>query len=166
MKKVSDQQFEIAYKNPDNKNIIRSVTKGYSGQLSKDEQLICGMHGLWRCLQNHDDKYGRKFTTSLFIHVDWECKRELSRINKKKMSSLGEQAKDIESRNEDAGMPEILEFLPENQKNIVIQRFYENRTLEEIGKSQGYSKEAARQNINKIIQKLKTLICEGGHFGV
>ena len=82
------------------------------------------------------------------------------------MPSLGEQVKDIESRNEDAGMPEILEFLPENQKNIVIQRFYENRTLEEIGKSQGYSKEAARQNINKIIQKLKTLICEGGHFGV
>lgn len=166
MRTVTDQQFETAYKNQDNKNIIRSVTNGYSGQLSKDEQGVCGMYGLWRCLQNHDERYGRKFTTSLFIHVDWECKRELSRINKKRMTPLGEQAENIEATIESSDIPEILEFLSEKQKNIVIQRFYENRTLEEIGQSQGYSKEAARQNINKIIKKLQTFVYEGGHFGV
>ena len=41
-------------------------------------------------------------------------------------------------------------------------------TLEEIGKKQGYSKEAARQNINKIIEKLRMLISEerDAFFGV
>ena len=82
------------------------------------------------------------------------------------MTPLGEQAENIEATIESSDIPEILEFLSEKQKNIVIQRFYENRTLEEIGQSQGYSKEAARQNINKIIKKLQTFVYEGGHFGV
>ena len=80
---VTDEQFEIAYDNQDNKNIIKAVTKKYANKLSTDSQRTCGMYGLWRCIQNHDDKYGRKFTTSLFIHVDWECKRELAMMNKK-----------------------------------------------------------------------------------
>jgi len=46
----------------------------------------------------------------------------------------------------------------------MYQRFYENRTLEEIGKKQGYSKEAARQNINKILSKLRETSDED--FGV
>ena len=47
---------------------------------------------------------------------------------------------------------------------MMYQRFYENRTLEEIGEGQGYSKEAARQNINKIISRLRENISED--FGV
>ena len=83
------------------------------------------------------------------------------------MSCLGEQADNIESKKNSHSIPEILDLLSENQKNIVIQRFYENRTLEEIGKSQGYSKEAARQNINKIIKKLKKIIHDTENsFGV
>ena len=152
---VTDEEFEIAYENQDNKNIIKAVTKKYANKLSKDSQKTCGMYGLWRCIQNHDDKYGRKFTTSLFIHVDWECKRELASMNKKNMSLLGEQDNDIPSPASSGDFSDMLEVLTDNQKDIIRQRFYENRTLEEIGNNQGYSKEAARQNINKIILKLR-----------
>ena len=155
MKYVTDEEFETAYNNQDNKNIIKAVTKKYSKILSKDDQTSCGMHGLWRCIQNHDDKYGRKFTTSLFIHVEWECRRHLSASKKNKISFLGEMDSEIASSITGNEALEILDTLPENQKDIIYQRFYENRTLEEIGKSQGYSKEAARQNINKIICKLR-----------
>jgi len=164
LKHVSNEEFETAYNNQDNKNIINAVTKKYSNKLSKDTQKSCGLHGLWRCIQSHDDSYGRKFTTSLFIHVDWECKREISNINRKKTGQLGDSDEDVVSPIPSGEVSEILDSLPENQKQIMFQRFYENRTLEEIGKSQGYSKEAARQNINKIISRLRENISKD--FGV
>lgn len=155
MKQVTNEEFEKAYNNQDNKNIIKAATKKYSNRLSQDAQKTCGMHGLWRCIQNHDDKYGRKFTTSLFIHVDWECKRELGLLKRRPLSFLGEYDDDVPSPPASGNCMEILDALPEKQKEIMYQRFYENRTLEEIGKKQGYSKEAARQNINKILSKLR-----------
>ncbi len=155
MRQVTDEEFEKAYSNQDNRNIIEAVTKKYANKLSKDTQKSCGMYGLWRCIQNHDDKYGRKFTTSLFIHVDWECKRELSSMKKKSLSSLGDQDETIPSPSSSGDLSEMIESLPDNQKEIIKQRFCENRTLEEIGNNQGYSKEAARQNINKILSKLR-----------
>tara|TARA_R110000824_G_scaffold268532_3_gene457163 strand:+ start:285 stop:779 length:495 start_codon:yes stop_codon:yes gene_type:complete len=164
LKKVTDEEFEKAYSNQDNKNIIKAAAKKYSSKLSKDAQKTCGMHGLWRCIQNHDDKYGRKFTTSLFIHVDWECKRELGILTRKPLSFLGEHDEEIPSPAISGEALDILDTLTEKQKEIMYQRFYENRTLEEIGKKQGYSKEAARQNINKILSKLRETT--GKDFGV
>lgn len=157
MKEISNDEFDAAYKDKENKNIIRAATKRYSGALSSDIQSSCGMHGLWRCLKNHDPKYGRKFTTSLFIHVDWECKRELSQAKKKRVSFLGEMDKEVASTYPSGNFFEMIECLSDKQQQIVYERFYENKTLEEIGKSQGYTKEAARQNINKIIEKLKSI---------
>lgn len=153
--RVSNEEFEKAYGDQNNKNIIKSVTKKYSPVLSEDTQKTCGMHGLWRCIQNHDDKYGRKFTTSLFLHVDWECKREIGILKRKPVSFLGELDTEIPGPVASGEISDILDELNEEQKEIMYQRFYENRTLEEIGKKQGYSKEAARQNINKIISKLR-----------
>jgi len=164
LKPVSNEEFEKAYSNQDNKNIIKTVTKKYASKLSKELQESCGMHGLWRCIQNHDDSYGRKFTTSLFIHVDWECKRELGILSRKPISFLGESDNDIAEAPPSGQVSDILEPLSEKQKEIMYQRFYENRTLEEIGKKQGYSKEAARQNINKILSKLRETSDED--FGV
>ncbi len=155
MKEITNDDFEAAYKDKHNKSIIRAATKKYSSVLSDDIQASCGMHGLWRCMQNHDPSYGRKFTTSLYIHVDWECKRELSRHKKNSVSFLGEMDKEVSHTPASGEFFEIIECLPENQKEIVFERFYENKTLEEIGKSQGYTKEAARQNINKAINNLK-----------
>lgn len=165
---ITDEEFEKAYQNKDNIKIIKAVTKKYSGQLSEDAQKTCGLHGLWRCIQNHDNSYGRKFTTSLFMHVEWECKRELFSQKKKPLTFLGESDCQIENRHKKEGVSEILDCLTDKQKNIIYQRFYENMTLEEIGKKQGYSKEAARQNINKIIEKLRMLISEerDAFFGV
>jgi RNA polymerase sigma factor (sigma-70 family) len=154
-KQVTDEEFETAYTNRDNKGIIRAVTKRYSKTLSPDEQERCGMHGLWRCIQSHNPKYGRKFTTSLFVHVDWECKREIAYINKKPSVQLGSLDQEVSDTPPSMALDDIMDGLPEQEKNIIYQRFYENRTLAEIGKSQGYSKEAARQNINKIISGIK-----------
>jgi len=159
---ITDEEFEKALNNKDNIRIIKSVTKKYSGRLSKEIQKSCGLHGLWRCIKNHDDSYGRKFTTSLFMHVEWECKRELSAQKRKPLVFLGEYDDKIESPPLNMEASEILDCLTENQKKIMHQRFFENMTLQEIGENHGYSKEAARQNVNKIIEKLRATIVDVG----
>ena len=159
---ITDEEFEKALKNKDNIRIIKSVTKKYSGQLSEETQKSCGLYGLWRCMKNHDDSYGRKFTTSLFVHVEWECKREISAQRRKPLVFLGESDDKIESLPPNMDASEILDCLTENQKKIMHQRFFENMTLQEIGENHGYSKEAARQNINKIIEKLRATISDVG----
>jgi len=154
-KSISNKDFDLAYKNQDNLNVMRAATKRYSNLLCLDSQATCGMHGLWKCLESHNPEYGRKFTTSLFIHVEWQCKREISKQMKNNESNLGDLDTQVSSESSEDFLNDALDFLPDNQKQIIYQRFYENRTLEEIGKKQGYTKEAARQNVNKIIKKIK-----------
>jgi len=155
LRKVTNEEFEKAYSDQNNKNVIKSVTKKYYNKLSPEIQTSCGLHGLWKCIQNHDEKYGRKFTTSLFMHVGWECKREISFMNKKPIILMGDHDCDLSKEYFEMDFPEILEILNEKQKKIIYQRYYESKTLQEIGKENGYTKEAARQNINKTIGVLR-----------
>ena len=82
-KKISDREFEEAYKNPDNRNMIRMVCSSFSNTLSPDILESCGMLALWKCLRSHDEKYGQNFTSSLYRFVRWECIRELVSHNRK-----------------------------------------------------------------------------------
>ena len=82
-KKISDKEFEEAYKNTDNRNMIRMVCASFSNTLSSDILESCGMLALWKCLRSHDEKYGQKFTSSLYRFVRWECIRELVSHNRK-----------------------------------------------------------------------------------
>jgi DNA-directed RNA polymerase sigma subunit (sigma70/sigma32) len=95
------------------------------------------------------------------MHVEWECKREISAQKRKPLVFLGESDDKIESPPLSVEASEILDCLTENQKKIMHQRFFENMTLQEIGENHGYSKEAARQNINKI-EKLRATISDVG----
>jgi RNA polymerase sigma factor (sigma-70 family) len=163
MKHVTDEEFNIAYKDHNNTNIIHKVCSKYRKSLSIDILESCGMVGLWKCLGTHDhDKFpNRPFTSSLYVAVDWECKRELGKQVKKPLILMGEVNTEQYYHVDD--MLELLEMLPDHQRQVVYQRFYEGCTLSEIGKIHGYSKEAARQNVNKGVARLRRF-CE--EFGV
>lgn len=51
----------------------------------------------------------------------------------------------------------LLECLKEEEKEIIIMRFFENLTLEQIGKKKGLTRERIRQKENKILRKIKKL---------
>ena len=165
-KKISDKEFEEAYKNTDNRNMIRMVCASFSNTLSSDILESCGMLALWKCLRSHDEKYGQKFTSSLYRFVRWECIRELVSHNRKPTLTQ-ETTEDFEDFN--AENDEIMEFvnlLSPNQREIIYLRFYENCTFAEIGQKQGYTKQAARQNVNKSISRLRELCKQRDVFGV
>jgi len=179
---ISDTEFNEALANSDNANIIKAVTQRYCGVLSSDDLRACGLHALWRCLQYHDPSYGQKFTTSLHRFTDWECKRELrkQRGGKTKRAvvivPLYEQSVETLHENQDFlgnnlynPLNEELEHVRERmgqlpfdwQRQVVEQYYFKHMTMEQIGRANGYSKEAARQKINKALTCLRRL-CEVG----
>lgn len=171
-KNVTNEEFTVALADTNNTNIIRSVCNGYRNILSEDELHSCGLNALWRTLQYHRPEYNQKFTTSLYRFIDWECKREVRRVkNSRKyvVASLSEQGYDQLSTGDLCEKPEVLHLrecislLPEEWQRTVIRQYYlDNRTMEEIGVINGYSKEAARQKINKAMASLKDICKKAG----
>jgi hypothetical protein len=81
---VTNEEFNIALANKINQKIIKAVTHKYSKIIPPSDLEICGQHALWRCLGYHRDDKGKKFTTSLWTFTEWECNRELRKINRYK----------------------------------------------------------------------------------
>lgn len=144
--------------NEDNQGIIRTVANKYRSILRPEELDRCGLHGLWRALQYHQDGRGQKFTTSLYRFVDWECKKELNKSNKQKKTLSLDNIKidpPYSGRSEDnEHLHECLRLLPKSESELVDMYYFRDMTLEEIGRYNKYTKEAARQKLGKAIQKL------------
>jgi RNA polymerase sigma factor (sigma-70 family) len=165
MKDISNETFNQAYFNQDNVALIKSVTNRYSKSLNRDVLYSCGLQGLWKCLRSHEYNHssGQKFTTSLWRFVNWECQRELRK--KMKQGNIITEA-DIEHDIEVTSpipnpdiehMKECLTLLPLQYRTLIQEYYLENRTMEEIGKLHNYSKEAARQKINRAVQRLQEI---------
>lgn len=161
-KQVSNEEFETAYKNKDNKRVISTVIKKYMRSIDLHDLQSAGMMALWRCLSYHDDSFNQKFTTSLWRFTDWECKRILrSQKNKVKCAQLSVIESDFPENqivtDNEKYIKECIHLLPTSDKSILELYYYDNRTMDEIGKLNGYSKEAARQKINKSLKKLQEI---------
>lgn len=159
-KQVTNEDIQNALKNPDNKGIIKGVTSKFK-LLSKDDRHLCGLHGLWKALQYHDDSYNQKFTTSLYTFVQWECLKSMEQIYKKKFSFHEQSLDDIVEETPEITGEDIehllvrLDGMDSQQKKIIKQYFFEKNTLAQLGKLNGCSAESARQRLKKAIAQLK-----------
>lgn len=176
---VTDEAFVKAYgyettppeqltkEQQDNRNIMRTVINRYIGSLPADSLKKCALEGLWRCLKYHDyNQTKKKFTTNLWTFTDWECKRELRKLRKPEKAPRIVSMTDFKAVFDIPGkeMPEdvthireCIELLPPAQRDLIKEYFFDNRTMEEIGALHKYSKEAARQKINKALAKLREM---------
>ncbi len=156
-KVISEIEFNQAYKNSDNQNIIYSVLKKYSNILDADTLKTCGLNALVRCLESHSDEYKTKFTSSLYKFTMWECDRERVKLEKHQSRMKSVELFDIidDTGREASIFDDIEDVLPQEQVSIVKMRFEESCTLEEIGKRFGYTKESARQKLATALNTLR-----------
>lgn len=177
---VTDEDVRLAYFGgdcpeskkaaSDNRGIIRGVGRRYSRTLSSDEIESCGLIAIWRCLNQHDDSYGRKFTSSLHQFMVWECNRAIGQrkpSRKKKNPDMyyhiglkrhfdgpTDEIYDEESEELIGHIKESLNSMSYPVKCMVRDYFYRNKTLKEIGRINGYTKEAARQKVGDAVNSL------------
>jgi RNA polymerase sigma factor (sigma-70 family) len=165
MKEVTESEFLEAYKNLDNTRIMNKVCSRYRNTIPHDEIERCKLVALWEAMKAFDPNGGRKFTSFLYNRIDWECKKEIQRINRHKKRTTffidghpeGSHTPDYRNlRNyETVNMEEAIETLVPKYKNILHQRFFERMTMQEIADRNNYSRETARRYINIALEKLR-----------
>jgi DNA-directed RNA polymerase specialized sigma subunit len=159
---ISNEEFEKALNNHDNKKIIAVVCNRFTSSLSYDILYTCGLYGLWKALQNHDPQYNRKFTTTLYKFVSWECMRELY-IKQNTSHNLG-LLYDMEDDNRGQNIEQYINLLPDlSQQQLLYDKYKSKMTFTEIGKKHSYTKQAAKAAVKKALSNLKTILSKNDY---
>lgn len=169
MRHITNAEFEAAYRNQDNKNVIKSVLDGYASQIDPHDLESCGMAALWRALAKHNPNAPskkdpsrpchQKFTTTLYRYTNWACKRQLEKdrrfANQKTLPS--DMVADLDSNPAILHLRDCVESLPDQDRTLIQQRYYDRMTFDEIGQANGFSRGMARQRTMKAFAMLRSL---------
>jgi RNA polymerase sigma factor (sigma-70 family) len=165
-RQVTNEEFNTALADKNNSRILKKVSSKYINVIPQQELYSCALHSLWRCLSYHKDSFGQKFTTSLWRFMEWECNRELKRLQNEKNKSVNISTLETKEKfdspaklpnDETENLYECIDMLPDGYRTLIVEYYIERHTMEEIGKMHGYSKEAARQKINKALIELRKI---------
>ncbi len=151
--------FEEAIKNPDNNKIMNSVIRRFNNQISGRVLEQCKMLGLWKALKSHDFSQKRKFTTSLYKFVLWECLKEIrsKTLLKTKKDKLDEYIHLNSFDNPpQINLPlNIMEKLSSYDRELLYDRFYLSLTYKEMGEQRGTSKQVVNHRLRKVLQDIR-----------
>lgn len=159
---VSEIEFKEALENIDNIRIINSACSKYRNIIPAEDLQRCKLISLWEAMKAFDPEGGKKFTSFLYTRVDWECKKQVADIikNKTRYAQVNEEIFPIIGRIDAKTFSEIdikdsINMLSDEFQKVLHQRFFEKLTMEEIAKSNNYSRETARRHIINALKKLK-----------
>ncbi len=166
MKKISNEEYYEAYTNEQYKSIISKAMSPF--KIDSFEAVRIKDDALWMALQTHDPKRS-KFETYLYNKVRWLCRRQVwsrspkNRTFKNKM----EVFKEMDMKKLDKAYDpisdyinklqceEILDSLNENDRELLIDRYFMSKTYKEIADKKGVSIQRIEQKIIEILEKIK-----------
>jgi len=149
-----DKNIENYLKDPNIKGIINSVSSRFNKSIDMDDISSISNVTLWKCINKYDPTKGAKFTSYLYQQLLYAFKNELKRNKFEFSSDKIETQADFSVKSE---VFDIMESIPSNMKNVLHQRYFDNMTINEIAKANGYSRETARRRLNKAISVCKKL---------
>ena len=154
---VGNDEFDEALKDLNNVKIINKVCSKYARTIPRDELERCKLIALWEAMKAYDPEKGQKFTSFLYNRIDWECKKQLYDINKRKRQrKYNPDLHYIDVKNE-VDIRDVIQKLHPRYRTVVYQRFFERLTMDEIAKRNNYSRETARRYILHALEKLKDI---------
>tara|TARA_R100000808_G_scaffold5713_1_gene17169 strand:+ start:12598 stop:13098 length:501 start_codon:yes stop_codon:yes gene_type:complete len=156
-KEINNEDFLEALKDINNLKIMNKVCSFYQNILSQDELHRCKLLALWKAMCKFDPSCGKKFTSYLYNSVKWECQKELYCVNKyRRGSSYSDSLFECFDRY-DTDIIDAIEKLPNKLSKVIKQKFFDSMTMEEIGLKNHYSRETARRNVKRGLEKLKEI---------
>ena len=157
---IGNKEFDEASKDRNNINILNKACSRYIKSIPADELARCKLIALWEALKAFDPEKGGKFTSFLYKRADWECKKQLYAINKHSKSIEYQECYGFCNDVDVAEIKDLLQKLHPRLRTVIKQRFFDNLTMEEIGKKNNYSRETARRYIISALEKLKEYVSE------
>jgi DNA-directed RNA polymerase specialized sigma24 family protein len=153
--------FDDLVDNEEVRKIGNAAAKSFRKFLSKEEIDSCIMIALWRVTKEFDSEKG-KFSTYLYRGVVLECltawkfNTDKKRTNKK----VTEKNPLLKSEyNEEIADIEAVDFVKNFEyPELMIDRFWSNKTLSEIAKTNNVSVETVRIRIKKNLENMKSTL--------
>lgn len=135
--------------------------KGHEGQ-SKTRYSYRNQCGIWAIKTYISNKYKKKNQYSK-LSIDSMSKDELNTYASNIPDrSISDPYEIISSKEESDNLKQDIQklldsnILSDKQRNQIYKYYFENKTLVEIGKEYGVTREAIRQNIQKGLNKIKS----------
>lgn len=149
--------FEQELHNTNNQKIMKSASRPFQRQLTKEEIENCELIALWKAIEDFQPTKGSKFTSILYTRVRWECLKELRQMKPINASPLNSGLIE-DNRPYFYSINDIIIDVPSEHYNILYKRFVEDKTFGEIGADIGLSGESARLKTKKAIEYIKNII--------
>lgn len=152
--KQEDEEKLVALHTP----LVVSIAFSYNPRPPYDyEDLISiGMIGLLKAIRSYDPARGTQFSTVASIIIRREIIRELQKNNNSKFHEQIDENIVEESRLNNLIIDEYLpDDLEEEDRKILYDRFYLNKTFEDIGSSFGFTKQWAHMKMSGILNKIR-----------
>ncbi|MAR65961.1 MAG: hypothetical protein CL833_01795 [Crocinitomicaceae bacterium] len=153
-----DKTFEEKWESSDVQNIMNKVANRYRTAIDFDDIESIKMQTLWRCIDRYDPEKGTKFTSYLYQQLSFAFKNKL----KKKRREYNVETLESVDRKAEYSMQvkDMITGLEPEYADVLNKRFYYNMTMQEIGKSNGYSRETARRRLKTALKICKKMVAD------
>ena len=153
-----DKIFEEKWESSDVQNIMNKVANRYRTAIDFDDVESIKMQTLWRCIDRYDPEKGTKFTSYLYQQLSFAFKNKLK---KKRREYNVETLESVDRRAEySMQVKDMITGLEPEYADVLNKRFYYNMTMQEIGKSNGYSRETARRRLKTALKICKKMVAD------
>ena len=150
---ISDKQFAEQYTL--HSKIIECACKKYVNVLPDDEFEGCKLRGLYNAIENYDSSRKMKFSSYVYSCVRWECLRMIRFISRGEKTGICFDNIIDEKEEKSDHIKDLIFSASEDDMSLLVDRFYGNMTLAELGKKHNLSYESIRTKIGKIIEELQ-----------
>lgn len=160
---VTNRDYADAWANPTNRRIMARVAKLYRGKMPREDIVYCSQMALFRCMKSHRDSSGNRFTTSLYQYTKWQLQnglrnyyRELQRqppmqsIDNFEHLTIGERIMSFD-------VQDCLLKLTPQERHLIEQTYVYNKSLRELEKEEGISRQTINRKLRKAVLTFKQL---------
>jgi DNA-directed RNA polymerase specialized sigma subunit len=136
MHKVTNEAFEAALANPDNRRVIGYLCKKYRNLANNDELWQHGCVGLFKCMKRHGETTPKR----LYWYIRKECLKGIAIRRDFPLPSHLSASLDIDDPVE---VKDCMDMMSADSRNILLAYFFMGMTLAEIGREKGHTRVAA-----------------------
>lgn len=149
--------FDELLKNDEIKKISNNAANSFRGVLSSGEIDTCIMNALWKAQTTYDDSKNCKFFTYLHKGVVFEClsQKKSNSSNGYSIDAYNNQSRIQDRYNEFNRIDMQDEIKRCEDPELIYDRFYMNKTIDEIAENRGVCNETIRLKLKKNLKKLK-----------
>jgi DNA-directed RNA polymerase specialized sigma subunit len=149
-------KFEELLADNDVIKVAKCAASSFCNTLSKDEIYTCILNAIWKASERHDPEKGSKFTTYLYNGVIMECLTQ-QKFNSSKITMPLHN--NIPERKNFTDNIELMDNICEcDDPNLIIDYYFNNKSIKEIADEMGVSGETIRLKIKKNLKKLQFLM--------